>query len=81
VPVLGYLDDLVIVPAGIALALRLIPTGVMQEARQAAADGSGRTGWLGWLGAGFIVIVWLALLFLLLRRLWLLAWVHGLGSR
>src|ERR1044072_2726445 len=36
VPVLGYLDDLVIVPAGIALVLRLIPAPIMAEPRQLA---------------------------------------------
>src|ERR1043165_3053854 len=34
VPVLGYLDDLVIVPAGIALVIRLIPAPIMAEHRQ-----------------------------------------------
>jgi uncharacterized membrane protein YkvA (DUF1232 family) len=33
IPVLGYLDDLIITPLGLTLALRLIPAAVMQEAR------------------------------------------------
>ncbi|MEJ2013663.1 MAG: YkvA family protein [Anaerolineales bacterium] len=33
IPVLGYLDDLIVTPLGLALALRLIPVEVMQEAR------------------------------------------------
>ena len=36
VPVLGYLDDLVIVPAGIALAIRFIPDDVLSECRREA---------------------------------------------
>ena len=36
VPVLGYLDDLVLVPLGIALALRLMPPAVMAESRARA---------------------------------------------
>jgi len=36
IPVIGYLDDLIIVPAGIALAVRLIPAEVMSEARETA---------------------------------------------
>lgn len=31
IPVLGYLDDMVIVPAGIALAVRLIPPDVLDQ--------------------------------------------------
>ncbi len=44
IPVLGYLDDLVIVPAGIFVALRLIPPEVMRQARDnaAAAEREGR---------------------------------------
>ncbi len=34
IPVLGYLDDLLIVPAGLALAIKLIPKEVMDEARE-----------------------------------------------
>ena len=33
IPVLGYLDDLVLIPLGIALALRMIPPAVMDECR------------------------------------------------
>ena len=36
VPVLGYLDDLIIVPAGIWLALKLIPADLMEELRAEA---------------------------------------------
>lgn len=54
IPVLGYLDDLILVPAGIALALRLIPAEVMAEARAKAA---GR-GPKNWLVGGLILLVW-----------------------
>ena len=37
IPVLGYLDDLVITPGGIWLAIRVIPSEVMVEARARAA--------------------------------------------
>jgi len=36
VPVIGYLDDLILVPLGIALVLRLTPTGVLAESRALA---------------------------------------------
>jgi uncharacterized membrane protein YkvA (DUF1232 family) len=38
VPVLGYLDDLLIVPAGIALAVRMIPEPVLAQCRARAAE-------------------------------------------
>ncbi len=36
IPVLGYLDDLLLVPLGIALALKMIPAEVMRECRERA---------------------------------------------
>jgi uncharacterized membrane protein YkvA (DUF1232 family) len=36
IPVLGYLYDLIIVPLGIAIAVRMIPAGVMEERAEAA---------------------------------------------
>lgn len=38
IPVLGYLDDVVLVPLGIALVLRLVPRQVMEECRRQARD-------------------------------------------
>ena len=42
IPVLGYLDDLLLLPLGIGLALRLIPADVMEEARKKAAQAGGK---------------------------------------
>ena len=61
IPVLGYLDDLLIVPAGIYLALRLIPEDVLAESREKALA------WIAqnqakprnYLAAALIVAVWL----------------------
>src|SRR5436309_9813327 len=38
VPILGYVDDLVLIPLGVALALRLIPPAVMMECRARAVQ-------------------------------------------
>lgn len=58
IPILGYLDDLFIVPAGIALAVRMIPPEVLAEARgKVATSGLDRS--VGYIGAGLIVVVWI----------------------
>jgi hypothetical protein len=56
--VLGLLDDVIIVPAGIWLALRLIPAPLMAEFRAAAAERAERPVSLG--AAAAIVALWLA---------------------
>jgi uncharacterized membrane protein YkvA (DUF1232 family) len=60
IPVLGYLDDLVLLPLGIALAIKLIPAEVLAEARVMATRAEGDT--LGKVGAVVIALVWLGLL-------------------
>lgn len=57
IPVLGYLDDLLIVPAGIALARLLIPEHVMADARNRAADPEMEAR-LGRWGAIIVSAVW-----------------------
>ncbi len=38
VPVLGYVDDLILIPIGIALAVRLIPEPILAECRERAQE-------------------------------------------
>lgn len=67
IPVLGYLDDLLIVPAGIALAIKILPEEVIADARSRAADPEVEAS-LGRAGAAAVVIVWL--LFAVLIGVW-----------
>src|SRR6478672_2440129 len=62
IPVIGYLDDLIIVPLGLALAIRLIPPEVMAEHRQAADAAEGRP--VSKSAAAVIVLIWVAALVL-----------------
>lgn len=57
VPVLGYLDDLIIVPLGIWLAVRMIPQGVLAELR-VTAEAAGKKH-RSWVAAGVIVTIWI----------------------
>jgi uncharacterized membrane protein YkvA (DUF1232 family) len=56
VPVLGYLDDVVIVPIGISAVIKLIPPEIMAEHRASAALAMERP--MSRAGAAFIVLVW-----------------------
>lgn len=57
VPVLGYLDDLILLPLGILLVLRFTPAEVVEASRARAKETSGRptSAW----AAGVVVAVWL----------------------
>ena len=70
IPVLGYLDDLIITPLGLALALRLIPAEVMAEARIKAemniVEGRG----IGRVGMLIVLGTWLMGLLLVLLLVW-----------
>lgn len=61
IPVLGYLDDLLLVPLGIALALKMIPKEVMTECRRTAQDEDGQWRPVSWAGAAMIVALWVLL--------------------
>ncbi|MFB9952299.1 YkvA family protein [Rhizobium puerariae] len=67
VPVLGYLDDLVIVPLGIMLAIRLVPEPLMIEFREEATRRTARPVSRG--GLAFILAIWLGCLILVLGSL------------
>lgn len=69
IPVLGYLDDLILVPAGIWLVLKLIPAEVMAEARRRSAEMMEAAAAMGRKAAAVIVLLWL--LAALLCGLWL----------
>ena len=58
IPVLGYLDDLIIVPLGIALVVKLIPADVMAEHRALATGAQDRP--VSFAGVATIVAIWLA---------------------
>jgi uncharacterized membrane protein YkvA (DUF1232 family) len=62
IPLLGYLDDLLIVPAGIGLALKLIPADVMSEKRDQARVLVDAQKPVSWGAAVVIILLWLALL-------------------
>jgi uncharacterized membrane protein YkvA (DUF1232 family) len=74
IPVLGYLDDLVVVPLGAALAIRLIPAAVIVECRQRAEAELSAGKPVNWTAAGLVIAIWLLLaalaVLLIVRAFW-----------
>lgn len=66
IPVLGLLDDLILIPLGVALVIKLLPPEVLESARRqadvAAAKPVSRT------AAAVIVLIWLALIALIIVK-------------
>ena len=70
IPIVGYLDDLILVPIGIALALKLVPATVIADCRARAQADEGRP--VSRVGAAVIIAIWLIVAgggFLFLRNL------------
>jgi uncharacterized membrane protein YkvA (DUF1232 family) len=68
IPVIGYLDDLVIVPLGILLVIRLIPPDVMAEHRALADAVHDQP--VSRVGAAVIVAVWIAAIAFIAWLVW-----------
>ena len=63
---LGYLDDLIIVPLGIALALKMIPAQVMIDVRRQAEDLLQHGEPISRAGAIMVIVIWLIILAVLI---------------
>ena len=61
IPVLGYLDDLVLIPLGITLALKMIPPTVLVECREKAHMVMAQGKPVNRVAAGVIIAIWLLL--------------------
>ncbi|PAU52871.1 hypothetical protein BZL42_23555 [Pseudomonas indica] len=71
IPVIGYLDDLLLIPLGLALVVKLTPPEVLNSAREQAQQAADKPVSYG--AAAFILLIWLLLAWLLVR--WVDAWM------
>lgn len=71
IPVIGFLDDVIILPGLVAVIVKLIPPEVFAECRQEAeglwTDGKPKK----WYYALPIVFIWLLLIFIIVKIIWL----------
>jgi uncharacterized membrane protein YkvA (DUF1232 family) len=62
IPIIGYLDDLILLPLGLALVVRLTPPEVMESARAQAQHASTKP--VSYPAAVFVIVVWLIVMWL-----------------
>ena len=70
IPVPGYIDDLILIPAGIYLTFKMIPDDILEELRQKVKTTpiNSRTKWVA---AVIVVLIWLLVLYLIIKAIWL----------
>ncbi len=68
VPVLGYVDDLILLPGLIALAIKMIPEEVLEDCRARARE-SQLNKKAGWIAAAVILTIWILLAAVIIRRI------------
>lgn len=73
IPILGYLDDLVLIPLGVLAVRALIPEAVLEDCRVRAGQLDAKP--RNWVAAGIIVVIWLLLA--ALTTYWLLRWISN----
>lgn len=67
IPIIGSLDDLIIVSLGFFLAMKMIPKEVLEECREKAKERSGKARKIIWTAAIIIVTIWLLAIYLIYR--------------
>ena len=68
IPVLGYLDDLILVPIGVAFAIRLIPKDIMNECREQSENIFKEGNPRNWVAGGIIIFIWIGIFTYFLTR-------------
>jgi uncharacterized membrane protein YkvA (DUF1232 family) len=71
IPVVGYLDDLIIVPLGIALALKMIPAQVLAECQMNSRAVMQQRKPVNRIAAALIIAVWILLALLAVLTIWM----------
>jgi len=70
IPVVGYLDDLILVPLGIALLVKIIPRDILEECRAKVRSDILNRKPKNWIAAIIIVLIWLLAIYLTLSLIW-----------
>ena len=70
IPVVGYLDDLILIPLGIALLIKIISKDILEECRAKAEAELSKRKPKNWVAAIIIVLIWLLVIYLIFTLIW-----------
>jgi uncharacterized membrane protein YkvA (DUF1232 family) len=68
IPVIGFLDDLIIVPLLISVSIKLIPKVVLEDAREKAKQNPKKLKNNNWFFAAIIILIWVILLYFVYNK-------------
>ena len=74
IPILGYVDDLVLLPLGIVAVRKMIPSAVLIECRERAKELSQKKA-KNWIAAGVVIAIWIIV------ALWITRWLLNFWMR
>jgi uncharacterized membrane protein YkvA (DUF1232 family) len=69
IPVLGYVDDIILIPVGISLAIKMIPQSILEECRERAQSEPFNIK-SRWVAVVFIVLIWLLAIYVTGKIVW-----------
>lgn len=70
IPVVGYLDDLILVPLGIAILIKMIPKDILDECRAKAEGDLSKRKPKSWVAGIIIILIWALLIYLISTLIW-----------
>ncbi len=70
IPVLGYLDDLILVPLGIALLIKIIPGDILKECRTKAEGDLSKRKPRNWVAAIIVILIWMLVIYFIVALIW-----------
>ena len=69
IPIIGFLDDLVLIPLGIAVAARLIRKDIWEQSKAFARARTESQRPVNWIAGGIVMVIWIALLAFVVYRI------------
>lgn len=69
IPIIGYLDDLLLIPLGIWLVIRLIPEKIIAECRAQEEEAFKEGKPKNWVAAGVIILIWVLIIGLIVYKI------------